>query len=105
MNERIYHDVFGDDIVLTDSVRALILIKHPETVDFIDQIGLVLADPDQVRRSIRDGRSVLYYQFKAAILNGKWVVVVVKRIDRNFISTVYATDQVKSGEAIWTKNK
>ena len=105
MNERIYHDVFGDDIVLTDSVRALILIKYPETVDFIDQIGLVLADPDQVRRSIRDGRSVLYYQFKAAILNGKWVVVVVKRIDRNFISTVYATDQVKSGEAIWTKNK
>jgi uncharacterized protein YuzE len=29
---------------------------------------------------VRDERSVLYHRFEAAILNGKWFVVVVKRI-------------------------
>ncbi len=37
------------------------------------------------------------------VLNGKWLVVVVKRIDRHFISTFYATDQIKSGEILWKK--
>jgi len=34
---------------------------------------------------------------------GKWVVVVGKRADRRFISTVYATDWIKSGEVLWPK--
>jgi len=46
---------------------------------------------------------MLYYQFRAQVLNGKWVVVVVKQVDRYFISTIYATDRVKSGDVIWTK--
>ncbi len=103
MGEHVYRDVFGDEIVLTDSVRATILQKHPEVNDFIDQIDQALAEPQEVRRSIRDERAVLYYRFEANVLSGKWVVVVVKRIDRHFISTIYATDQIKSGEVIWTK--
>ena len=104
MKERTYRDVFGDEIVLTDSVREMIVVKHPEAANFIDQIDRIVAAPDEVRRSIRDERSILYYRFESAVLSGKWVVVVIKRIDRNFVSTVYATDQIKSGEVIWTKN-
>jgi hypothetical protein len=104
VGEQVFADIFGGEVVLASSVRATILRKHPETVDFIDQLDRVLADPDEVRRSVRDERSVLYYRFEAAVLKGKWLVVVVKRIDRNFVSTVYATDQIKSGEVIWTKN-
>jgi hypothetical protein len=58
---------------------------------------------DKVRKSIHDERSVLYYLFKENVLNGKWLVAVVKRIDRNFISTLYATDRIKSGDVIWKK--
>ncbi len=82
----------------------MILIKRPEAVAFIDKIDQALANPDEIRRSIRDDRSILYYWFEAAVINGKWVVVVVKRIDRHFISTLYGTDQIKSGEVIWKKN-
>jgi hypothetical protein len=103
MGEQVYRDVFGHEVVLTDSVRATILQKHPEVSDFIDRIDRALAEPEEVRGSVRDERSVLYYRFEADVLAGKWVVVVVKRIDRHFISTVYATDQIKSGEVIWTK--
>jgi len=104
VTESVYQDIFGDQVVLTDSVRTVILIKHPEVAGFIDQIDRALLDPDEVRRSVRNDRSVLYYRFESAVLNGKWVVVVVKQLDRNFVSTIYATDQIKSGEVIWTKS-
>ena len=83
--------------------RLIILQKHPEAVDFIDRIAQILVEPDEVRRSVRDERSVLYYRFEDVVLGGKWVVVVVKRADRNFVSTLYATDQIKSGDIIWTR--
>jgi hypothetical protein len=103
MSEQVYTDVFDAEVVLTNDVRAVILTKHPEVEDFIENIGDVLLTPDEVRRSIRDERQVLYYRYEENVLSGKWVVVVVKRIDRNFVSTIYATDSIKSGEVIWTK--
>lgn len=102
-NEQVYTDIFGNDVVLTDSVRAAILAKHPEVAAFIDRLGAVLRSPDEVRQSVSDTRVVLYYQFRDEVLGGKWIAVVVKRVDRHFVSTVYATDKVKSGDVIWTK--
>jgi len=103
MTETLYIDVFGAEIVLTASVCATILEKYPEAADFIDTLGVALVQPDEVRQSVHDPRVVLYYQFRTTVLEGKWVVVVVKRIDRNFISTLYATDKIKSGDLIWKK--
>ena len=103
MNNMECVDVFGDGVMLTASVRATILEKHPEAVDFIDLLCDVLAYPDEVRQSLRDPRVVLYYQFSESVLAGKWIAVVVKRIDRNFVSTVYATDKIKSGELLWKR--
>ena len=92
MDEQVYVDVLDEEVILTALVRAVILTKHPEVADFIERI-----------ESIRDERVVLYYRYEAEVFAGKWIVVVVKRIDRNFISTIYVTDQIKSGEVIWTK--
>ena len=104
MSESVYRDKWENEVVLADSVRESILLKHPEAVDFIGRIGDVLRDPDEVRSSVRAENSVLYYSYQSDVLDGKWVVVVVKRIDRHFISTLYATDHIKSGEVLWTRN-
>lgn len=103
MSETVYQDVFDNQVALTDSVRATILEKHPEVNGFIDKIEGVLLTPDEVRQSIHESRSILYYRWLPDIMKGKWAVVVVRRIDRNYISTIYATDKVKSGEVVWKK--
>jgi hypothetical protein len=103
MSEQAFMDVFSDEIVLTDEVREVILQKHPEVNLFIERLPDILATPDEIRRSVRDERVVLYYRFAADIFKGKWITVAVKRIDRNFISTIYATNKIKSGEVIWKK--
>lgn len=103
MSEYIFTDVFGDEIVLTEDVRDAILTKHPEIVPFIGEMETVLKTPDEIRRSIHDERAVLYYCYREQVLKGKWLVVVVKRIDRNFVSTFYATSRIKSGNVLWTK--
>ena len=88
---------------MADEVRAVILLKHPEVEFIIDRLPDVLAQPDEIRRSVTDGRAVLYYSLQKDVLRGKWIVVVVKRIDRNFISTIYVTDKIKAGEIVWKK--
>jgi len=103
IDETIYKDIFGDEIVLTHDTRDRILQKHPEVADFLDRISQTLLLPDEIRYSLRDERVILYYRFDVQVLNGKWVVVVVKRVERRFISTIYATDQIKSGEVLWKK--
>ena len=104
MSETIYQDVFDAEIVLTDSVKTTIFQNHPEVGDFFDRVAGILSDPDEIRRSVRNVHVLLYYQYDAAILKGKWLVVVVKQVDRNFVSTIYATDQIKSGEQVWKKS-
>lgn len=103
MSETVYTDVFGSEVVLTETVRATILMKHPEAVDFIDRISDALQTPDEIRQSVSDNRVALYYRYEDEVLDGKWVVVVVKRVERLFISTIYATDKIKSGEIIWKR--
>ncbi|MBX3066808.1 MAG: hypothetical protein KF726_27755 [Anaerolineae bacterium] len=104
MSEQVFIDALGDEIVLADSVREMILLKHPEVASFTEKLPDVLMLPDEIRRSFRDERVVLYYRYDAAVLDGKWITVAVKRIDRNYISTIYATDRIKSGDVVWTKN-
>lgn len=103
MSEEIFVDYADQGIVLDDEVRSAILTKHPEMKPFIDLLPNVLREPQEIRRSATDDRSVLYYYLAKNVLNGKWIVAVVKQIDRNFISTVYITDKIKVGEIVWKK--
>lgn len=103
MSEEVFVDYADREIVLDDEVRAAILTKHPEIEPFVDLLSEVLSKPQEVRRSATDNRAVLYYYLAKNVLGGKWIVTVVKQIDRNFISTVYVTDKVKVGEIVWKK--
>lgn len=103
MSDSLYTDLFGESVVLTDNVKAVILAKHPEVATFLDRVSATLLTPDEIRRSVTDERVVLYYRYETDVMGGKWVVVVVKQIDRHYISTIYATDRIKSGEILWKK--
>lgn len=98
-----FTDRFGQAVLLHRTQRAAILGKHPETRELMDQLAIVLADPDEVRRSVRREDCVLYYRHDSTVLGGKWMVVVVKHASESVISTFYVTDRIKSGETIWTK--
>jgi hypothetical protein len=91
--------------MLTASVCALILAKHPEVGGFLERVGDVLADPEQVRQSQRDERTALFYRMEPGVLGGKWVVVVIKQLEQHFVSTIYATDRIKSGNVLWTRSE
>ena len=103
MSEKIYIDLFHEEIVLASEVSATILVKHPEIEAFFDTLPEVFKSPIEIRRSATDNRAVLYYYSDDQVLRGKWIVAVVKRIDRNFVSTIYLTDKMKAGEILWTK--
>jgi hypothetical protein len=103
MNEKTYIDVFDAEIVLADEVSATILIKHPEVEPFLGKFPAIFRSPAQIRRSVNDERAVLYYYSDDQLLTNKWIVAVVKRIDRNFVSTIYLTDKIKAGEILWKR--
>lgn len=96
-------DYRGVQIHLTDEVSQIILTKHPETQEFFERIAETLAHPDLVKQSQTDTRVNLYYRFYSEILNGKFVVIVVKYAQEYFVSTFYATDKIKEGRLIWKK--
>lgn len=99
--EHVWTDVFGEEVILTEEVKQVIFTKHPEVRRFFNRVEKVLAMPDTVQRSIIDVRVSLYYRFYPDIFNGKFIVVVVKRVDRKFISTLYITDKIKIGGILW----
>lgn len=101
--EQRFTDRFGVTIVLDPEHRDVIHDKHPESRGLMDRLPQVLADPDEIRRSVRREDAVLYYRYDPAVFGGKWLVAVVKRADRAYISTYYVTDRIKSGEVMWTK--
>jgi hypothetical protein len=103
VSEQIFVDVFENEIVLIDEVRTETFNKHPEAKEFLKYVEPTLQSPHEVRRSSRDERVMLYYRYEQSVLGGKWIVVVVKRIDRSFVSTFYATNKIKSGEIMWKK--
>lgn len=99
--ETIYTDLLGDEIVLTDEVSTMILLKHPEVSDYFSLLAQVLADPDEIRHSFRDQNVILYYRDAGIPPHHLWMVVVVQQHERNLISTIYLTDQLSAGDVLW----
>jgi hypothetical protein len=98
--------LFSIDTPLGFSVRTsreywrTVLTKHPEMVDRLDNVKDALANPDEVRRSRRDGSVLLFYRREMG--RPRWVVAVTKRPNgEGFLITAYRTDSVKEGERIW----
>jgi hypothetical protein len=67
------------------------------------EIGVVLKEPNVVRRSRTDPYASLFYRFyRATTVGDKWLCVVTKSDAAGaFVVTAYLTDKVKQGEDIW----
>lgn len=94
----------GQLVILDEEVKEIVFNKHPETQMFADRIGSTLGAPDIVKQSKTSKRAKLYYHFFDDILQGNYFVVVVKQVERNYVSTFYITDKVKEGEVLWQRN-
>ncbi len=96
-------------VELTDEREAHIAHMHPDLLPaHLAQIGQTLADPDQVRRSLRMSAARLFYRWFTDVRQGKYVVVVVvseaaPRV-RHWIITAYIARRVANGEIEWNRN-
>lgn len=96
-------DYRGETIYLSEQVYNVVLSKHPEAKLFFEWVGDTLNSPDIVKKSQTDARVNLYYKFHSKVLDGKFIVIVVKLAGQYFVSTFYATDKIKEGEIVWKK--
>jgi len=89
-------------IRLTDE-RLEHILDHPEMVELVTQIEVVLKKPQIVRQSASDPQVHLYYcYYEQTMVGAKWLCVVVKQLeDDAFIITAYLTDKVKQGVDLW----
>ena len=98
-------DVLGETVRLTKEVWDVIVIKHPELRNLKSYIAVTLSNPEVITRSFYDERVVLYYRYFPAILRGKFLVVVVKKVSNaeRYVATAYITDKRKGGEILWLR--
>ncbi len=71
MEAMFFMDCFENRISLYQEVLEHAIAKHPEASSFVDRIGDILGDPDEIRVSNSDPRVVLYYQHRQEIYGGK----------------------------------
>jgi len=78
-----------------------LLLKHPDIEELEHFVQLALSAPDEVRRSSRGVRVLLFYKARQ---EKRWVVAVARRLNGDgFLITAYQTDAIKEGEILWLK--
>lgn len=98
-------DVFSQPVELTEERWQHIVTEHPIMREYRDRIATVLAEPDYIKRSKRDEQVQLYYRYFADILDGKYLLIVVRKHPaRSFVLTGYVTRTVMKGETLWEGN-
>ena len=99
-----YKTAIGKSVDLTSERRKHILSKHPELKYHTSTIKKVLSDPDEIRVSKLNDHVLLFYKFFDKILGGKYIVVLIKTNERDFILTSHVTDKIKAGEKYEKEN-
>lgn len=94
----IYKSSLNKDVVLTAERKQHILLYHPDLKPHVPKIKQVLSSPDDIRVSKSDPDVLLFYKHFVKIEGEKYIAVVVKFNERNFILTVYLTRRKLSGE-------
>jgi hypothetical protein len=80
----------------------IVTYKHPSLAGHEEDIRLVLADPDEVRRSRRDPEVLLFYRGAEP----RWLCAVTRwENEYGFLITAYPTDAIKAGETLWTRSR
>jgi hypothetical protein len=77
-------------------------IKHQAMAGKENDVGHVLRDPEQIRRSRKDADVYLFYR---AVHTDRWIRAVAKQVDNEsgFLVTAYPTDSIKQGETEWRR--
>lgn len=81
---------------------------HPDLLpNFLQEVELTIAAPDQVRRSSHSQNALLFARWFESILDGKYIVVVVKTDvepnKRHWIVTAYIARKLTGGSLEWQK--
>jgi hypothetical protein len=97
------------EVELTDERATHIAQTHPDLMpEHLPQLKETLADPDQVRRSIRMSMAHIFYRWFEDVHKGKYIVVVVVSeaapTERHWIITAYVTRRLIDGEIEWQKS-
>jgi len=96
------------EVELTEERERHIAERHPDLLpEHRQRVREVLADPDQVRRSIRFGGARLFSRWFADVRRGRHVVVVVVSElarERHWIVTAYITRKLAQGEVEWRRS-
>ena len=96
------------EVELSDERETHITDSHPDLLpEFLAQVRLTLAAPDQVRRSLRMSSARVFCRWFEEVRQGKYVMVVVVSestpVMRNWIITAYMTRRLANGEVEWRK--
>jgi hypothetical protein len=96
-------------VELTDERERHIAERHPDLLpELRERLGDVLADPDQIRRSVRFGNARLFSRWFEDLRGGRYVVVIVvsdtEPSSRHWIITAYIARRLAEGEVEWQRN-
>ena len=94
---------------LTEERERHIAERHPDLLpDHRQRLAEVLADPDQIRRSLRFGRARLFARCYTDLERGRHIVVVVVSettpTQRHWIITGYITTKLVEGDVEWRRD-
>jgi hypothetical protein len=97
------------EVELTDEREQHIAENHPDLLpEHHDRIAPTLADPDEIRRSVRFSSARLFTRWYNDLHGGKHVAVVVvteaEPDTRHWIITAYITRRLARGEAEWRRS-
>ncbi len=99
----------GGEVELTEERERHIAERHPDLLpEHRGRIEETLANPDQVRRSVRFGSARLISRWYTDLREGKHVVVVVvSEADpsaRHWVITAYMARKLAEGEVEWRRS-
>ena len=97
------------EVELTEERERHIAERHPDLLpEHRERIAETLANPDQVRKSVRFGSVKLFSRWYTDLRRGKHVVVVVvSELDpseRHWIITAYIAGKLAEGEIEWRRS-
>jgi hypothetical protein len=74
--------------------------KHPPMRGREAEVARALADPDEIRRSQRDPRVLLFHRRDAS----RWICAVARLgWPSGRLITAYPADKIKRGDVLWTR--
>jgi len=108
MTDRFPCPYLQGEVELAERREGHIAEKHPGLLpEHRPRIAETLADPDEVRRSVRFGDARLFARWYDEVGGGKHVVVVVVSeagAGRHWIITAYMARKLSGGQVEWRKS-